>query len=328
MATARVHFEPYTGDPNGPRLSHLRVAFANLRRDLMLKPNSDKLTENDYFHMLIGLTAGDAHDQACAFMEELEEELTNKNAAAKLQHEQQSAERTRRPVTRATDTASGSATTAEPFVPETQFDDPIVRFWKRMEELYPEKSVVRINEFRDFALKENETMSSAVSRMMSLRRLLKQPEPLAVTRFLQAIRPRKLQDEVRRQLLMTVTDAESWTLQQVGEIAVRLERAHSFESLWTASITRPDANSGAPAAAPNRPRSGNTAKLTTTPLTCHNCGEAGHIERNCTAPRRTKEPAARRAAPQPAKSARDERACYECGGLDHYAARCPQKKAP
>ena len=335
MATTRVHAEPYTGDPNGPKLSHLRVKFANLKRELMLKPNADKLNENDFFFLLIGLTAGDAHDQACALMEELEEELANKNAAAKIQFEQQETRgSTTRPRTRqatATD-PEGSITTQSDegtarFVEETLFDDPIGRFWKRMEELYPEKSVVRINEFRVFALKPNETMSSAVSRMMSLCWLLKQPEPLAVTRFLQAIRPRKLQEEVRRQLLMTVTDAESWTLQQVGEIATRLERAHSFESLWTASITRPEASSsGAPSAAPSRPRSDDAGGLTI-PFTCHTCGQEGHKSPQCPERRRTKAPpAAMRAAP-PHGPAQDARSCYICGQTGHFAAKCPNKEA-
>jgi hypothetical protein len=81
--------QPYTGDPNGPKLSHLRVNFANRKRDYMLKPGSEKLTDYDYFHIIVGLTAGDAHDQACALLEELEEELAALNAAAKALHDRQ-----------------------------------------------------------------------------------------------------------------------------------------------------------------------------------------------------------------------------------------------
>jgi hypothetical protein len=225
----------YTGDPNGPKLSHLRVKFANKKRDYMLKPGSEKLTDNDYFHNLIGLTAGDAHDQACALLEELEEELTATNEAAKALHERQLAtsDSTESRPLRQKKTAGAwasqeSAGDGPPMVgefqPETLYHDPINRFWKLMERLYPKRGPARINEFRSFALKSNETMSSAIARMMTLRRLLKQPEQMAVMLFLQAIQPKRLQEEVRRQLMTLACDAEDWTLQQVGEIAARLKR--------------------------------------------------------------------------------------------------------
>jgi hypothetical protein len=129
----------------------------------------------------------------CDLLEELEEEL-----AAKALHDRQSATSdstdSRRPPRQRKATPTG--TSGEPtgdgapvvgeFQPETLYHDPINRFWKLMERLYPERGPVRMNEFRSFALKPNETMSSAFARMMTLRRLLKQPEQKAVMLFLQA----------------------------------------------------------------------------------------------------------------------------------------------
>jgi hypothetical protein len=145
--------QPYTGDPNGPKLSHLRVKFANKKRDYMLKPGSENLTDNDYFHILIGLTAGDAHDQACALLEELEEELATTNEAAKALHNRQLAtsdSTDSRPLRQkktagagaSQESAGDGALVVGEFLPETLYHDPINRFWKLMERLYPEGALL------------------------------------------------------------------------------------------------------------------------------------------------------------------------------------------
>jgi hypothetical protein len=303
----------------------------------MLKPGNKKLTDNDYFYILIGLTAGDAHNQACALLEELEEELAATNEAAKALHDRQSAtsDSTDSPPSRQKKTAGAgssqeSAGDGTPvvgeFQPETLYHDPINRFWKLMERLYPERGPARINKFRSFALKPNETMSSAIERMMTLRRLLKQPKQMAVMLFLQAIQPKRLQEEIRRQLMSLACDAENWTLQQVGEIVARLEKAHSFESLWMTAVRpkRPAPASAAPA--PSCPPPHNPMRLTT-PLTCHECGKPGHKRPECPRLSRTKAPAAaHRGAAGPPSGLQDTRECYICGEIGHISMRCPQRQ--
>jgi hypothetical protein len=184
-----------------------------------------------------------------------------------------------------------------------------------MERLYPKRGPVRINEFRSFALKPNKTMSGANARMMTLRRLLKQPEQMAVMLFLQAIQPNRLQEEICRQLMTLACDAEDWTLQQVGKIAARLENAHSFESLWMTAVRpeRPAPASAAPA--PSRSPPHNPMRLTT-PLTCHECGKPGHKRPECPRLSRTKAPAAaHRGAAGPPSGPQDMRKCYTCGEI-------------
>jgi hypothetical protein len=171
-----------------------------------------------------------------------------------------------------------------------------------------------------------ETMSSAIARMMTLCRLLKQPEQMALMLFLQAIQPKRLQEKVCSQLMTLACDAEDWTLQQVGEIAARLEKAHSFESLWMTAVRpeRPAPTSAAPA--PSQPPPHNPMRHIT-PLTCHECGKPGHKRPECPRWSWTKAPAAaHRGAAGPPSGPQDTRECYTCGEIGHISMQCPQRQ--
>ena len=50
----------FTGDPQGPSLTHLRQSWAATEVDLKLKPAAQELTDNDRFHLLVRLTGGQA----------------------------------------------------------------------------------------------------------------------------------------------------------------------------------------------------------------------------------------------------------------------------
>jgi hypothetical protein len=47
----------------------------------------------------------------------------------------------------------------------SSFIQPVERFWKLLEDLYPERSTVRIQEFREFQMKPAESMANMVSRL-------------------------------------------------------------------------------------------------------------------------------------------------------------------
>jgi hypothetical protein len=56
----------FTGDPGGPRLTHLRQSWAATEVDLKFKPATVGLTDNDRFHLLVRLTGGGAREQLWA----------------------------------------------------------------------------------------------------------------------------------------------------------------------------------------------------------------------------------------------------------------------
>jgi hypothetical protein len=79
------------------------------------------------------------------------------------------------------------------------------------------------------------SMANMVSRLQTLKLVLKQPKPASVFKFLDAIRPKSLADKVKDILRMKEMDPNAWKVKDVGNIAIRLEKAHGEESLWTTS---------------------------------------------------------------------------------------------
>jgi hypothetical protein len=111
-----------------------------------------------------------------------------------------------------------------------------------------------------------------------------------------------------------------------GEIAARLQKAHSFESLWMTTVRSERPAPASAALAPSRPPPHNPMRLAT-PLTCHECGEPGHKRPECPRLSRTKAPAAaHRGAAGPPCGPQFTRNCYTCGEIGQISMRCPQRQ--
>jgi hypothetical protein len=197
-----------------------------------------------------------------------------------------------------------------------------------MKELYPIKSPSRVKEFGTFAMLPDETIANLVQRMQTLKFALAVQEQTAVFKLIQAIRPASLGEEVRRQLYATGTESEDWTVALVWQVAVRLDRAHSQEALWSVSVQHMDApRAMARMSAPRQPPADHGARTTET-RSCHNCGKPGHIARFCRSqPTQAKPSVVRRNAAQSGSSARSDRVCYHCNQPGHFAAQCAVKRA-
>jgi hypothetical protein len=156
----------------------------------------------------------------------------------------------------------------EPVLSST-FIQPVERFWKLLEHLYPERSTARIQEFREFQMKPAKSMANTVSRLQTLKLVLKQPKPALVFKFLDVIWPKTLADKVKDILRIKEMDPNEWTVKEVVDIGIRLEKAQGEESLWTSS--KPTASGGL-----STMSNGSSAKNAT--VTCYKCGRIGHMK--------------------------------------------------
>ena len=317
----------FTGDPGGPTLTHLRQSWAATEVDLKLKPATVGLTDDDRFHLLVRLTGGGAREQCGLLQETLQQEVKARNAP--IQREYQLAL-----LTYQGELAEYEALTEEqkaavdrPAPPDepvlsNSFIQPLARLWNLLENLYPERSTARIQEFREFQMKPAESMANMVSRLQTLKLVLKQPEPASVFKFLDAIRPKPLADKVKDILRIKEMDPNEWTVKEVGDIAIRLEKAQGEESLWTTS--KPNA-SVLPSAVMS---SGSSLKNTT--VTCYNCGRTGHMAKNCrvksTRPTKKAVSNARSSFANPKANRSDDRVCYTCNKPGHIAKDCSQQR--
>ena len=269
--------QKFTGDPGGPSLTHLRQSWAATEVDLKLKPATESLTDNDRFHLLVRLTAGEAREQAALLQTALQKELDSENQAPQAAFNQATAAYQAEVVTFNALSETEKAGKSPPVAPlepvlATKFRQPVVRFWQLMEQLYPERSTAKISEFREFQMKSGESMANMVSRLQSLKLILNQPEPSSVFKFLDAIKPKSLAERVKDILRLKEMDPNQWTVKEVGDIAVRLEKAQGEESLWTSKVSASLGNSA-----------GHTAGYSSgpSPLKCFNCGQVGHVRKHC-----------------------------------------------
>jgi hypothetical protein len=122
-------------------------------------------------------------------------------------------------------------------------------------------------------MKPAESMANMVSRLQTLKLVLKQPEPASVFKFLDAIRPKSLADKVKDIFRMKEMDPNQWTVKDVEDIAIRLEKAQGEESLWTTS------KPGASVVLPSGVSGGSSVKNTS--VTCYHCGRLGHMKNTC-----------------------------------------------
>ena len=183
----------FTGDPGGPTLTHLRQSWAATEVDLKLKPATVGLTDNDRFHLLVRLTGGGAREQLGLLQETLLQEVKARNEPLQREYERTLLTYQRELAAYEALTEEEQAAEEQPEPPEEpvlsdSFIQPVARFWKLLENLYPERSTARISEFRDFQMKPGESMANMVSRLQTLKLVLKQPEPASVFKFLDAIR--------------------------------------------------------------------------------------------------------------------------------------------
>jgi hypothetical protein len=151
-----------------------------------------------------------------------------------------------------------------------------------------------------------------------------------VFKLIQAIRPASLGEEVRRQLYATGTESEDWTVALVGpgQVAVRLNRAHSQEALWSVSVQHMDApRAMARMSAPRQPPADHGARTTET-RSCHKCGKPGHIAKFCRSqPPPARPPVVRGHTAKAESSAQGARVCYYCNQPGHFASQCSVKRA-
>jgi hypothetical protein len=277
---------PFTGSTtSGPSLAHLEQDFFALKSEIKLK-NATNLNANDMFNFIGKMLARGAKDQFLALRRQFDEELRVKNAAASALYDRNKAAYDQAKIRWDALDAAARVRQVEPQAPAAhveseEYDRPVERFWVMMKELYPIKSPNRVKEFGTFAMLPDETIVNLVERMQTLKYALAVQEQTAVFKLIQAIRLASLGEEVRRQLYATGTESEDWTVALVGQVAVRIDRAHSQEALWSVSVQHMDApRAMARMSAPRQPSADHGAR-TTEARSCHNCGKPGHIARFC-----------------------------------------------
>jgi hypothetical protein len=138
----------FTGDPEGPTLTHLRQSGAATEVDL--KSATVGLTDNDRFHLLVRLTGGEAREQLGLLQETLQQKVKARNEP--LQREYKRSLLTYQGELAAYEalTDEQKAATDRPKPPEEpvlsdSFIQPVARFWSLLENLYPERSTARIS---------------------------------------------------------------------------------------------------------------------------------------------------------------------------------------
>jgi hypothetical protein len=149
-----------------------------------------------------------------------------------------------------------------------------------------------------------------------------------VFKLIHAIRPASLGEEVRRQLYATGTESDDWTVALVGQVAVRLDRAHSQEAVWSVSVQHMDApRAMARMSAPCQPPADPGAQTTET-RSCHTCGKPGHIAKFCRSmPPPARPPVVRGHTAKAETPAQGARVCYHCNQPGHFANQCLVKRA-
>jgi hypothetical protein len=73
-------------------------------------------------------------------------------------------------------------------------------------------------------MKPAKSMANMVSRLQTLKLVLKQSKPASVFKFLNAIWPKSLADKVKDILRMKDMDPNASTVKYVGDTAIRLEK--------------------------------------------------------------------------------------------------------
>ncbi|GAQ93463.1 hypothetical protein KFL_015500010, partial [Klebsormidium nitens] len=236
----------FTGDPASPSLQSLRQAWRAKEVELKLKPRSDELlNDNDRFHLAVGLLGGGARERAFHLESTMEVELLAANAPARAQF----ATRTRAWQLECelwdgkTETERGD--TVRPVRPvalafEKLYFQPMERFWAMLEELHPERSSAKISEYNLFTQNKGESLANMFQRMKFLMVTLNQPEQKSVFKLLDCLKAKHMASEVESHLNHLHLDPNLWTVDQVSNIALQIERGRSEKELWTGKSSHSD----------------------------------------------------------------------------------------
>ncbi|GAQ92483.1 superfamily protein with Retrovirus zinc finger-like domain [Klebsormidium nitens] len=189
---------------------------------LKLRPNTENLNENDYFYFLVELTSGQARDCAGELESRMADDLDKWNEARLRAFERELVEyerdKERHDALGATERAAATAPVKaqKPAVLEV-YDDPVGHFWAMIKDLFPEKSTAQINEFNNFRMQTNESMSSLTQRMKTLMTVLQGPEGMAAQKLLDAIEPKQFRGEIRRIVWAEDTGDDDLTVDQISK---------------------------------------------------------------------------------------------------------------
>jgi hypothetical protein len=128
-------------------------------------------------------------------------------------------------------------------------------------------------------------------------------------------------DKVKDILRMKEMDPNAWTVKDVGDIAIRLEKAQGEESLWTTS--KPSAS-----VLPSTVSSGSSLKSTS--VKCYKCGRLGHMKNERPQGRNSKPNKkavtnARSSFANPKANRSDDKRSYTCNKPGYIARNCPQQ---
>ncbi|GKB33572.1 putative reverse transcriptase domain-containing protein [Tanacetum coccineum] len=150
--------------------------------------------------------------------------------------------------------------------------------------------------------------------------------PSQIRRMLRATQPATIQAAILTAGILTDEAVRSGTLAKAGEKRKERDEASKSESVGK-DKKKAKGGRGFVAAVPPRRENGNFPKCARCKgfhaekgpcIVCYNCQRPGHMARDCRTP-------VRHAEPIRAVRPRDgQRACYECGSLDHLRPNCPK----
>ncbi|GJR29557.1 putative reverse transcriptase domain-containing protein [Tanacetum coccineum] len=150
--------------------------------------------------------------------------------------------------------------------------------------------------------------------------------PSQIRGMLRATQPATIQAAILTAGILTDEAVRSGTLAKAGEKRKERDEASKSESVGK-DEKKAKGGRGFVAAVPPRRENGNFPKCARCKgfhaekgpcLVCYNCQRPGHMARDCRAPVRHAEPI------RAVRPRNGQRACYECGSLDHLRPNCPK----